>query len=64
VLHQPSTAEFSGRAGIFNYLSLYQLPPQQALEKALKVSDHLPVWAEFSSYEAAAPGRVAHRNPY
>lgn len=61
VLHQPSTAEFSGRAGIFNYLQLYQLPPQQALEKALKVSDHLPVWAEFSAYEATTPGRVAGR---
>ena len=39
--------------------ALYQLPPQQALEKALKVSDHLPVWAEFSTYEATMPGRVA-----
>jgi hypothetical protein len=61
VLHQQSTAEFSGRAGIYNYLPLYQLPPQQALEKALKVSDHLPVWAEFSTYEATTPGRVAGR---
>jgi hypothetical protein len=61
VLHQPSTAEFSGRAGIFNFLPLYQLPPQQALEKGLKVSDHLPVWAEFSAYEATTPGRVAGR---
>ncbi|MCI0334682.1 MAG: endonuclease/exonuclease/phosphatase family protein [Planctomycetes bacterium] len=61
VLHQPSTAEFSGRAGVYHYPQLYQLPPQQALEKALKVSDHLPVWAEFSAYEAATPGRVAGR---
>jgi endonuclease/exonuclease/phosphatase family metal-dependent hydrolase len=61
VMHQPSTAEFSGRAGIFNFPQLYQLPPQQALERALKVSDHLPVWAEFSAYEATTPGRVAGR---
>ncbi len=61
VLHQASTAEFSGRAGVFNYPQLYQLPPQQTLEKALKISDHLPVWAEFSAYEAAMPGRVAAR---
>jgi deoxyribonuclease-1-like protein len=61
VLHQQSTAEFSGRAGIFNFMPLYQLPPQQATEKALKVSDHLPVWAEFSAYEATTPGRVAGR---
>ena len=39
----------------------YQVSPQQALEKALKVSDHLPVWAEFSAYEATTPGRVAGR---
>lgn len=61
VLHQASTAEFSGRAGIYNYMPLYQLPPQQATEKALLVSDHLPVWAEFSAYEATSPGRVAGR---
>jgi deoxyribonuclease-1-like protein len=61
VLHQASTAEFSGRAGIYNYMPLYQLPPQQATEKALQVSDHLPVWAEFSAYEATSPGRVAGR---
>jgi exonuclease III len=61
VLHQPSTAEFTGRAGIYNYLPLYQQPPQQALERALKVSDHLPIWAEFSTYEANTPGRVARR---
>jgi endonuclease/exonuclease/phosphatase family metal-dependent hydrolase len=61
VLHQPSTAEFSGRAGIFNYLPLYNQPPEQAMARALKVSDHLPIWAEFSAYEAATPGRVAGR---
>jgi deoxyribonuclease-1-like protein len=62
VLHQPSTAEFSGRAGVFNYLPLYKQPPQQAMERALKVSDHLPIWAEFSAYEAATPGRIATRD--
>jgi deoxyribonuclease-1-like protein len=61
VLHQPSTAEFTGRAGIYNYMPLYQLPPLQAQEKALQVSDHIPVWAEFSIYEATSPGRVAGR---
>jgi endonuclease/exonuclease/phosphatase family metal-dependent hydrolase len=61
VVHQPSTAEFNGRAGIYNYMPLYQLPPQQATERALKISDHLPVWAEFSVYEATTPGRVAQR---
>ena len=31
-------------------------------QQALQVSDHLPVWAEFSAYESAAPGRVASRD--
>jgi len=61
VLHQPSTAEFSGRCGVFNFQQLYNLPSDQAREKALKVSDHLPVWAEFSAYESTTPGRVATR---
>jgi deoxyribonuclease-1-like protein len=61
VVHQPSTAEFSGRAGVFNYLPLYNQPPAQAVERALRVSDHLPIWAEFNAYEATTPGRVAGR---
>jgi endonuclease/exonuclease/phosphatase family metal-dependent hydrolase len=61
VLHQPSTAEFSGRCGVFNFPELYKLPRDQALQRALQVSDHLPIWAEFSAYEASAPGRVATR---
>ena len=28
-------------------------------DQALQVSDHFPIWAEFSVYEGAAPGRVA-----
>ena len=61
VLHQSSTAEFNGRAGVYHYPKLYQLPPQEAMERALQVSDHLPVCAEFSAYEATSPGRVAGR---
>jgi deoxyribonuclease-1-like protein len=57
VLHQPSTAEFSGRCGVFNLEQLYKLSREQALQ----VSDHLPIWAEFSAYESATPGRVATR---
>ena len=57
VLHQPSTAEFTGRWGVFNFQQLYKLTPEQALQ----VSDHLPIWAEFSAYESTAPGRVATR---
>ena len=57
VIHQPSTAEFTGRWGVFDVQQSFGL----ALEQALEVSDHLPIWAEFSAYESAAPGRVAAR---
>lgn len=57
VIHAPSTAEFSGRWGVFDVQRIYNLRPEQALE----VSDHYPVWAEFSAYESATPGRVANR---
>jgi endonuclease/exonuclease/phosphatase family metal-dependent hydrolase len=57
VLHQPSTAEFTGRWGVFNFPHVFRLTPDQALQ----VSDHLPIWAEFNAYESVAPGRVATR---
>ncbi len=59
VVHQPSTAEFSGRWGVFDVRNLFT--PPLSLEQALEVSDHLPIWAEFSAYESASPGRVAAR---
>jgi deoxyribonuclease-1-like protein len=57
VLHQPSTAEFTGRGGVYDVQHLLNL----TLDQALQVSDHLPVWAELSAYESIAPGRVATR---
>jgi deoxyribonuclease-1-like protein len=57
VLHQPSTSEFTGQWGVFNYRELFKLTPEQALE----VSNHLPIWAEFNAYESVGPGRVATR---
>jgi hypothetical protein len=57
MLHQPSTGEFTGRWGVYDIGRLHNLSPEQVKQ----VSDHLPVWAEFSAYEAIAPGRVAGR---
>ena len=57
IVHQQSTAEFTGQWGVYDLERLHNLNRDQAL----MVSDHLPVWAEFSAYEAAAPGRVANR---
>ncbi len=64
VIHGPSTVEFTGRSDVFDIHGVYNLSEQQTLD----VSDHLPIWAEFSLYEngpQGAGGRVAEapRNP-
>lgn len=43
-----ATTEFTGRGGVFRIDREYGLN----LEQALLVSDHFPVWSEFSSYES------------
>ena len=50
-----ATAEFQGRSGVFDIGAQYGLSKEQVLE----VSDHLPVWGEFSIYESNTLGRVA-----
>lgn len=55
LFHQAATTEFTGRGGVFDFLREYNL----TLEAALEVSDHLPVWAEFTIYEGGRAGRVA-----
>jgi len=42
-----ATSEFTGRGGVFDFVREYRLTPEQAQ----RISDHLPVWAEFSIYE-------------
>ncbi len=51
----PATVEFTGKVGVYDFLRQYNL----SLEQALEVSDHLPIWAEFSTLEGAEPGRIA-----
>lgn len=46
------TIEMTGQAGVMDLMEMYNL----SKEEALKVSDHLPVWADFSMYEG-------HRGP-
>ena len=55
VYHEKATAEFTGRGGVFDFMREYGILQEDAME----VSDHLPVWAEFSIYEGGQPGRVA-----
>jgi endonuclease/exonuclease/phosphatase family metal-dependent hydrolase len=50
VFDRRTTVEFTGRWGVLNLMQEYSLTVAQALE----VSDHLPVWAEFSVYEGLA----------
>jgi len=54
---QNATTEFTGRAGVFDLLREFNL----TMDEALKVSDHMPIWAEFSVYEGGQAGRVAAR---
>ncbi len=55
VFSGPATVEFNGKVGAYDFLRHYNL----SLEQALEVSEHLPVWAEFSTLEGAEPGRIA-----
>jgi endonuclease/exonuclease/phosphatase family metal-dependent hydrolase len=55
VFHTTATNEFRGRSGVFDFMREYNLTQDQALQ----VSDHLPVWAEFSIYEGGVQPAVA-----
>jgi endonuclease/exonuclease/phosphatase family metal-dependent hydrolase len=50
-----ATREYVGRGGVFDMLREFNLTTEAALE----ISDHLPVWGEFSVYEGGRPGAVA-----
>ena len=49
-----ATTEFTGRAEVVDLIREFDLTMQQAQE----ISEHLPVWAEFSSYEGGQKGYV------
>ena len=50
IFNEVATAEFTGRGGVFDFLRHYNL----SLEEAVALSEHLPVWAEFSIFEGKA----------
>ncbi len=54
-----ATSEFTGRGGVYDFMRDPQFNLTQ--EQAERVSDHLPVWAEFSVYEGGRPGPIAAR---
>jgi endonuclease/exonuclease/phosphatase family metal-dependent hydrolase len=51
----PATSEYAGRSGVFDFMREYNL----TLDQALQISDHLPVWAEFSMQEGGGVPSVA-----
>jgi endonuclease/exonuclease/phosphatase family metal-dependent hydrolase len=57
IIHRPSTTEYSGRSGVFDFMRF----KNRSLKQALQVSDHFPVWAEFSVYERDYAGHIASR---
>lgn len=57
LFNRVATVEFTGRGGVVDLLREHNLTQEQVLE----ISDHLPVWAEFSVYEGGQPGRIAVR---
>jgi endonuclease/exonuclease/phosphatase family metal-dependent hydrolase len=57
LFNRRATEEFTGRGGVYDLLAEHGLTVEQALE----VSDHLPVWGEFSRREGGQPGRFATR---
>ena len=56
LFHGEKTSEFTGRWGVLDLEQTYGL----TRDEALKVSDHLPVWAEFSTTESGSAG-IAER---
>ena len=56
LFQQRATSEFLGRAEVFDFMREFNLTMQESIE----ISDHMPVWAEFSVYEGGS-GRVATR---
>lgn len=57
VFDRQHTQEFAGVSGILSLQENFGLSTDQALE----VSDHQPIWAEFSMWEAGARSTVATR---
>lgn len=50
-----ATDEYLGIGGVYDFMTEMNL----TFEEALAISDHKPVWAEFSIYEGGQPKRVA-----
>lgn len=56
-LHTLTTPEFNGKSGVVDIVRFFNLTTGEAAI----VSDHFPVWAEFSAREGGRPSRFATR---
>ena len=56
LLDRRATCEFTGRVEVVDMIREYHL----TLPAAVEISEHLPVWAEFSVYEGGEVGHVQH----
>ncbi len=50
-----ATTEFTGLSGVVDLMREFNL----TLDQAREVSDHLPIWAEFTTIEGGVDGRIA-----
>ena len=58
LLDRRATREFTGRVEVVDMMREFEL----TMPGALEVSEHLPVWAEFSVYEGGQPGHPPAAN--
>ena len=57
VFSRVATTEYTGRWGVFDMIREFNL----TVDEALKISDHMPIWAEFNLFEGGQGGRIATR---
>jgi len=57
IYSKPATTELTGHGGVFDLIREFNL----TMDEALLVSDHMPIWAEFSILEGGQAGQVAER---
>lgn len=58
VFDSRTTTEYDRRAGVFDLMNEFHL----SMEQALSVSDHLPIWAEFTLLEGGSNAVVAQQS--
>jgi deoxyribonuclease-1-like protein len=58
LLDRRATSEFTGRVKVVDMMREFDL----TMPGAQEISEHLPIWAEFSIYEGGQPGHPAARN--